>query len=649
MLTGDGFRQGIAVGLLALAATLGLYALDPAGASFATRHAVFDTIARMLPHTAPDTDVTIIDIDSDTLTRTGGWPWRRQQFAALVTKLAASKPQAIALDILFEGPDRNGPRSVLSRLGKSENRQDLTGLSTGFPDEDGILAASLDKGAAVILGLGIARSGPGEAFTPLVIATEGSGHPNFNPVDVPGFTGPPPALATAAAGLGVLALDTDRDGKLRRLPLIFSGGDRKSPTLQAAFPLETIRAASGAGSLILDMKSGILVAGAARVPVGTDGAIRLYPRPEGYWRSRTIPAWQVLADKPLARSENRIFVIGSSAPESGAYLPTAYSGGQPTFRIHAAAIDQMRSGRHLTRPANATRLEYGAATVAGLAAIAAGATLAPLWLAGVFIAMMGLVAATTLAAFTQAGLLVDSLPTLLAIGLGALAASLSAHSRIRANKAAVETRFARYMSPAVVDILARNPQNVRIEPQRREVTAIFTDLEGFTPFSERTPPAVLVATLDRYFEMIASIAVRHDGMIDKIVGDAIHVFFNMPLDQPDHVERALGCVREIHTATEAFRNEDHQKQLGVGRTRIGMDTGWATVGDIGGGGKLDYTAHGEAINRAARLQAMARDYASGVLIGEGSVSRLASADGLQLVGEVTPRGLSKAQKIFTLA
>ncbi|MGE3247454.1 MAG: CHASE2 domain-containing protein, partial [Beijerinckiaceae bacterium] len=639
--------QGAFAGILAIALVLAIYAANPGGTAFGLREAWFDRLTSLWPATGPDTHVAVVNIDRESLARIGPWPWRRKQIAALLARLADFKPQAIALDVLLDGGDRNGPGAVLSRLSVSEQRPDLQALASGFPDEDKAIGAVMDSGATLVLGLGIAQAG-GDAFPPLVVATEGEGDVPFQPVTVPGFSGPPPAIATSAAGLGVLSLDTDRDGRLRRVPLIFSSSDPKVPALQASFALETVRAASGAGSIILDLKAKVLQAGSSYIPLSGDGLLRLYPRDPSWWEGRTISAWRILAGEKPSVSENTIFVVGSSAPQAGAYLPTAFAGAQPSLAIYAAAIDQIRGGRHLVRLPGSPASELALGVIAGLAALAAALVLPPVWLSAATAALLaGLLSAGVLA-FRQYGVLADMLPAAAAVLAGAIAASLTVHGRIRANKAAVEARFARYMSPAVVEILARNPQTQRIAPQRREVTAIFTDLEGFTPFSERTPPAELVATLDRYFELIAGVAIAHGGMIDKIVGDAIHVFFNMPLDQPDHVERALGCVRAIHAATEGFRNEPRQKDLGLGRTRIGMDTGWATVGDIGGGGKLDYTAHGEAINRAARLQALARDYPSGILIGEGAASRLASTRGLQLAGEVTPRGLSKAQKIYTL-
>ena len=117
------------------------------------------------------------------------------------------------------------------------------------------------------------------------------------------------------------------------------------------------------------------------------------------------------------------------------------------------------------------------------------------------------------------------------------------------------------VAPELVARLAADPGQLRIAGERREVTALFTDLEGFTPFSERTPAKELLATLDVYFEMIARIVTQHGGMVDKIVGDALHAFFNMPLDQPDHASQAVRCARAIREATEAYRRQPEQAAL----------------------------------------------------------------------------------------
>jgi adenylate cyclase len=656
----DGLRPAALAGLLAIAAIIGLSVSNIGGIAFSLREAFFDGLVALQPRTGLSTHVYAVDIDRTSLEKIGPWPWRRKTIAQLVSVLSkgqdGKRPQAIAMDILLEGPDRNGPRAILSALATSEAKPELAQTAGQFADEDSTIAAAANAGTPVIFGIGIAPRPANPTFPSLVMATTGSDRIDLQPVDVPGFSGPPPAIVTNAAGLGVLSMDTDADGKLRRIPLLFASTTPGAPALHAGLALETLRAAGGIATVYYDGNHRRLEAGRHRVPAPSNGLLRLYPREPGYWRTRSIPAWKLLQDGgeilKQVLHENTIFVVGSSAPQAGAYLPSAWAGAQPTLLVQTSAIDQLRSGNNIVRagygPLGAALAENLLALIAGLGAVAAALVLSPLALVLAVAGTLAVLAGSAFAAFSGHGLLVDILPAAGTILAGAIAASLTVHAHVRANRARVEARFARYMDPAVVDILARNPQRLRIEPQRREVTAIFTDLEGFTPFSESTAPADLVAVLDRYFELLADAAVQHGGMVDKIVGDAIHIFFNMPLDQPDHVQRALECVRTIARVTAAYRNEPRQQALGFGRTRIGMDTGWATVGDVGGGAKLDYTAHGEAINRAARLQGMARDYPSGILIGEGAASRLPSTDDLLYLGEATPRGLSQAQKIYTL-
>ncbi len=138
--------------------------------------------------------------------------------------------------------------------------------------------------------------------------------------------------------------------------------------------------------------------------------------------------------------------------------------------------------------------------------------------------------------------------------------------------------------------------------ETREVTALFTDIEGFSALARRIEPKMLVALLDTYFSEVNALIERRGGMIDKVVGDAVHALFNAPEDLEGHIDIAIGCAGEIRVLTEEMRQRPEFSAVGFGRTRIGIETGPAILGEIGLGGKLDYTAHGEAVNLAARLQ-----------------------------------------------
>ena len=411
-----------------------------------------------------------------------------------------------------------------------------------------------------------------------MLATAKDSPVDLAPQRVPGLSGPPQALADAAAGAGVLSLDIDPDGWLRRFPLLFDMASGAASKVYAGFALEALRAAEGAGTVIFDPVKRTLETGGVTIAVSRDSLARFYPRPPGHWQKHTIPAWRVMQDGFNGVDENTIVVIGSSAPEAGAYLPAAVMGASSTLHLQAEAIDLLRSGVSLQRPLHAPWSEWALALVAGVITVAAAVWLPPLALSAALALLVAAGFGASLAAFLTAGVLFDAAPMAAAAVLAGAAASLTVFSRVRANRALVEARFSRYLAPAVVDMLARNPQRLRIEPQRREVTALFTDLEGFTSFGERTEPALLIETLDVYFETIAKVAIDHGGMVDKIVGDAVHVFFNMPLDQHDHAERAVRCARAILAATEAFPragqaaragawSHAHRRRYGTGHRR----------------------------------------------------------------------------------
>jgi len=222
--------------------------------------------------------------------------------------------------------------------------------------------------------------------------------------------------------------------------------------------------------------------------------------------------------------------------------------------------------------------------------------------------------------------------------LGAL--SVQAALATRAERA-LRLRMGQLLPQAVVARLADAPDLLRLTGERREVTALFTDLEGFSSLARSLPPEGLIALLDRYFTVINAEILRHGGMIDKIVGDAVHALFNAPLDQPGHVEAALDAAAAISAATEALR----AGFPGLGRTRIGIETGPAILGDVGSGGRIDYTAHGDCVNLAARLQEAGKVLGPAIIIGPAAAAQARRA--LTPLGEHALRSFGPLS-LFTL-
>jgi adenylate cyclase len=225
---------------------------------------------------------------------------------------------------------------------------------------------------------------------------------------------------------------------------------------------------------------------------------------------------------------------------------------------------------------------------------------------------------------------------------------VSALREARARRAAAErahAALARYFSPNRVTELAAQSGAQSLACQRRDVTAVFTDLTGFTALVETLEPAVLSDLLNGYFAGMTDIVFAHGGTITKIMGDALQVLFGAPVDQPDHAERAVACALALDAFAEEFRARWKAETILLGATRIGLHSGAALVGDFGGGRYFDYTAHGNTINTAARLEAANKVFGTRICASAAVAARVAGFKG-RPAGDVLLRGSSEPLRTY---
>ena len=203
----------------------------------------------------------------------------------------------------------------------------------------------------------------------------------------------------------------------------------------------------------------------------------------------------------------------------------------------------------------------------------------------------------------------------------------------------------RYFSPNLAERLANDADGIDLTGQRREIASLFTDVSGFTGLVETLEPSVLSPLLNDYLTGMTDIVFAHDGTVAKIVGDALHVLFGAPGEQQDHATRAVACALALDAFAESFRECWRAKGVALGVTRIGAHAGPAIVGNFGGGRFFDYTAYGDTINVAARLEAANKQLGTRLCVSADLARRAENFRG-RPVGDLALRGRSEPLRAY---
>ena len=586
-----------------------------------------------------DRKVIVVDIDRRSIDTLGDWPWPRDTMARLVEAIAGGRPAAIAIDILLAEPDDRSPAALARRLGSVTGRAEISALAEGLPDGDERLARAI---GTVPVALGLVLDPDRSGLLPGATVVSRGPLPFDDLWQATGAIGPTESLAAAASGVGALSLPGSADGAIRQVPVFVAAGGVLMPGLAA----EALRLAEGALSYRIEADPPRLAVGNRQLALAHDALLRMLPAAP--WRrvARTLSAVDILqgpaADGRLAGA---IVLLGGSAPQLGGLRKTPADPLTPSVQIQADAVEQMASGRVPRTLAIEPLLQPLAVVMIGALALVLGAALSPAAGSAILTAAIALLWIAAIAAIGLADRLVDPLtPSIAAVLVFTMTAG-SAYSLTRRREAFVRHRLEQRLAPAVVRRIVERPDLVKLKGERREVTSMFTDIEGFTATMHRAGPEELVGTLDQYFEGVAGIVIDHGGMVDKIVGDGLHALFNAPLDLDNHPQRAVECAVAIREWSEGFRRRAPAVGIQLGRTRIGIETGPAVVGDVGIQSNLDYTAHGDAVNMAARLEACNKELGSTICVGPGAAARCEPSL-LRPLGQQTVRGREEPIALF---
>ncbi|HEX5803051.1 MAG TPA: adenylate/guanylate cyclase domain-containing protein [Azospira sp.] len=627
--------------------------LGGGGLQATLRNHLFDQYQRWLPRAYEEAPVLVVDIDDASLARLGQWPWPRTRIAELVDRLTAAGVAAIGFDVMFAEPDRTTPRAMVELWQASGAlRRQIEAL----PDHDEVLAASLAK-ADTVLGFAVERTAnaAAEARTPRVKAAfVHLGEPQTGWLH--GFAGAVaslPALEAASKGNGALTFIPDGDGVVRRVPLVLKLAGQPVPTLLS----EALRVAQGGPPVTLRSAGhingftggrdngglGEIRIGALQIPTTAHGELWLHYTPR--LPQRSLPAWRIFnGEVPTEALAGKIVLVGSSA-QGLMDLRFNPFGLIPGVEAHAQALEQILTGRFLDRPswmpATELALLVGGGVAASLLALWLRAALAALACAALLAALAG----ASWYAFAAHGLLMDAAVPAIGILLGFVASSLIHHLISEREQHWIREAFSRYVSPNRVSHLVDHPEAMELGGRRQECSFIFTDLAGFTTLMETIDPAQAVALLNDYLDEMIAIAFRHEGTLDRIVGDAVAILFSAPLTQPDHRQRALACALEMDAFAERYAGELLAKGIAFGSTRIGVHSGEVIVGNFGGKNIFDYRALGDPINTASRLESVNKHLGTRICVSESIVAANPHLD-QRPVGRLVLKGKSQPLGVF---
>ncbi len=247
--------------------------------------------------------------------------------------------------------------------------------------------------------------------------------------------------------------------------------------------------------------------------------------------------------------------------------------------------------------------------------------------------------------FSQGGPLMPLLaPSLAFMATGSVAAAYAGRQH-RARRQLIRRAFQHFLAPEMVKRLEANPDQLKAGGERREMTFLFTDMAGFTTFSESLEPTVLVSLLNDYLDGMSRIVLRHHGTIDKFVGDAVVAFFGAPGQRSDHASLAVVCAMNMDAFVQGFIQQWAERGVTLGITRIGVHTGEATVGNFGGSERFDYTAMGDTVNTAARLESVNKHLGTRICVSGACAERCPNI-ALRPVGDLVLKGKRHAVSAF---
>src|SRR3984885_2972009 len=614
----------------------------------------FDLLQTLWPRAQTSHPVVIVDIDEDSLKAIGQWPWPRTTIADLVTRITQLGALTIGFDVIFAEPDRMSP--AIAEQSFRGIDADTRAKLDSLPSNDQVLADAIKQSRVVVGQAGTAiptPKSPAEAALQTGFAVRG---PDPSPylVTFPGLLRNVLPIEEAAAGRGLFSINPESDGIVRRVPVIMETQGSLEPSLT----MEMLRVVTHSSAILVRVdEAGVQAVAVPGLEVPTDRNGQFWVHFNKHDQARFVSAKDVLqGNVPADRMQGRLVLIGTSAIGLLDLKTTPVEAAMPGVEVHAQILESVLTKSLLLQPNYAIGAEVMVAVLSGLAIIiAAPCRSAPIVVLLGAILIAGLVG-LSFYLFAEDNLLIDFTYPLISTWLIYLVLTFVNYFREQKQRQQIRSAFGFYLSPPLVEQLAKSPDRLVLGGEERRMTILFSDVRGFTTISEhyKDDPQGLTQLMNRFLTPLTNAIIDRKGTIDKYIGDAIMAFWNAPVDDDEHEANACDAALEMLARAETLNVELKREAEANGglymplRVGIGLNSGPCVVGNMGSDFRFNYSVLGDTVNVASRLESRTKDYRLSIVIGsrtaEGAREKFATME----IDLIQVKGKKQPEAVFTV-
>jgi adenylate cyclase len=586
-----------------------------------------------------DDRVVILDIDEKSLQEIGRWPWPRDTLARIIDKLFNQyQVRVVGFDVVFAEADYSSGIRTLDEMAKKELRQ-VAGFQDAYQklrpslDNDGLFASAI-AGKPVVLGyyLSSEKDAKRLAAIPEPVLPKGTfAGRNVGFTLWAGYGGNIAEILKSAASAGHFNPWVDEDGVIRRVPMIVELDGAYYESLSLAI-VRTLIAQQNKGQVpaiepvyaperfVNRSYAGLewIKVGPALIPVD-EAVTTLVPYRGGKGSFPYISLADVAADRVNPEQlRGRVAIVGTTAPGLLDLRATPVDKVYPGVEIHANLVTGIIDGKIKQKPPYMIGAEVVLLAIGGVTLALLIPMLSALWATVAAAVGLALIVTFNLALWSQGGVVLPLATSILMTAfLYTMNMAYGYFVESRSKRQFTEL-FGQYVPPELVDEMARDPQKYSMEPKAADLTILFSDVRGFTSISEQLSPEDLKEYINAYLTDMSAIIRHHRGTLDKYIGDAVMAFWGAPVADADHARQgvitALEMQRECVKLREKFRARGWP-EFNIG---VGLNSGPVRVGDMGSKVRKAYTAMGDAVNLASRLEGRTKFYGVGILVGEAT-------------------------------